>query len=73
MIMLTEELNNILSQLNYEKYYIIKKIYFYSESRRILAKEMGIFHTLVLKKELKILNKTKKFFKFWFPKAFFIL
>lgn len=63
MTMIVKELNNALSQLNYEEYYIIKKIYFYSESRRSLAKEIGISHTAVLKKERKILNKIKKMLK----------
>lgn len=63
MTMIVKELNNALSQLNYEEYYIIKKIYFYSESRRSLAKEIGISHTAVLKKERKVLNKIKKMLK----------
>ena len=63
MTMIVKELNNALSQLNYEEYYIIKKIYFYSESRRSLAKEIGISHTAVLKKERNVLNKIKKMLK----------
>lgn len=63
MTMIVKELNNALSQLNYEEYYIIKKIYFYSESRRSLAKEISISHTAVLKKERKVLNKIKKMLK----------
>ena len=63
MTMIVKELNNALSQLNYEEYYIIKKIYFYSESRRSLAKEISISHTAVLKKERKGLNKIKKMLK----------
>ena len=63
MATMIEKLNKALSMFTYEENYIIEKIYFYGKSRRNLAKEIGISHTVISKKERKILNKIKKLLK----------